>query len=155
LARVEVSTYLDAHPERVWQEVNTIRLLRFVAAPLLTFKPIDPPEFPEVFPEGRQLVSMRFRGVLPIGRQVIDVSRPAARESTRFIRDNGHSALIRRWDHLIAIAPEGVGTRYTDTVEIEAGVLTGPVLLFARSFYRHRQMRWRQLVATGFDYSAA
>ena len=58
---------------------------------------------------------------------------------------------VERWDHLITIAPDGPSrTRYRDTVDIEAGLLTPFVWLFAQFFYRHRQRRWRALAQTGF-----
>ena len=68
------------------------------------------------------------------------------------IRDNGHGAMIKTWDHMIEVAPDGDGTRFTDRVTVDAGWLTPFVALFARVFYRHRQRRWRRLIANGFDY---
>jgi hypothetical protein len=43
-------------------------------------------------------------------------------------------------------------TRYTDEVEIHAGLLTVPAWLFALAFYGHRQRRLNRLVAAGFAY---
>jgi hypothetical protein len=43
-------------------------------------------------------------------------------------------------------------TRYTDQVEIHAGLLTVPAWLFAQAFYLHRQRRLNRLVATDFTY---
>jgi len=62
--------------------------------------------------------------------------------------------LIKKWDHRITIDPSGTGTLYRDHVIIEAGVFTFFIWAFAQIFYRHRQRRWRQLVASGFDYAA-
>ena len=47
--------------------------------------------------------------------------------------------------------PDG-RTRYTDSVEVRAGLLTPLVWAFATAFYRHRQRRWRRLVRRGFRY---
>lgn len=151
---VELSCLLAAPADRVWEEVNRPRLLLHVARPMIRFAPIDPPRFPERWADGPHLVSMRLGGVLPLGRQVIEVSRPAPRDGARLLLDRGRSASIRRWDHLIAVAPEGDGTRYTDRVEIDAGPRTPLVAAFARRFYAHRQRRWRRLAASGFDYGA-
>jgi hypothetical protein len=54
--------------------------------------------------------------------------------------------LVRRWDHAISIgeAPNGQ-TRYRDDIEVEAGLLTPIVWLFALCFYSHRQRRWRRV----------
>ncbi|MCP2040530.1 ligand-binding SRPBCC domain-containing protein [Neisseria sp. HSC-16F19] len=64
--------------------------------------------------------------------------------------DDGYSPLIRRWRHTITIVPQGQGCLYRDTVEIDAGILTGLVGMFAKAFYRHRQKRWQQLVQQQF-----
>ena len=92
-------------------------------------------------------------GFIPLGWQAIVISLPEPRGNTRFVRDNGHSPLIRRWDHWITIEPseDGKRTRYTDTVEVEAGLLTPVIAAFARVFYAHRQRRWRALARTGFS----
>ena len=44
--RVKLSIILGARAERVWAEVQTSRLLNFVAWPLHTFEPLDPPALP-------------------------------------------------------------------------------------------------------------
>jgi hypothetical protein len=58
------------------------------------------------------------------------------------LRDNGHSALIKTWDHRITIASDDQGgTLYRDEVEVRAGLLTPFIWVFAQIFYRHRQRR--------------
>jgi len=156
---VERSTHLPCPAERCHEEVLTIRLLRYVTSPLLRFEPVDPPVLPERWADGAHRVSMRVFGVIPFGRQVIDISRhDSSRETGHFraeLRDNGRGTLIAMWDHRITIEAEGTGCRYTDRVEVRAGLLTPLVWLFAWFFYRHRQKRWRALVGHGFDYAAA
>jgi len=153
LVRVERSIRLPASPERVWREVQRSDLLMYVAAPLIRFQPIDPPSLPEIWSEGRYQVEMRLFGLLPLGRQWIVISHPEAAEAGVFhIRDNGAGGLAKRWDHLISIRPaqEG-GTLYTDRVEVEAGLLTPFVALFASLFYAHRQSRWLALAQADFN----
>jgi hypothetical protein len=151
-AIVPISTHLAAPPDKAWLEANTTRLLRFVSAPMIRFAPIDPASWPERWEDGEYLCSMRLGGKLPIGRQVIAISRPAPEGDRRFLRDDGRGSGIRRWDHLITIEPDGEGTRYEDRLEVDAGLRTPLVAAFARRFYAHRQARWRKLVASGFDY---
>jgi len=155
MAEHTISTYLDAPPDRVWDAVGTPRLLQYVTHPMIRFTPVAPPQFPDRWKEGDYVVRMALYGVLPLGRQVVSISWPAPEGEGLKIRDNGHSALIRRWDHLITIAPDGNGTCYTDRIEIEAGLITPIVAALARRFYAHRQKRWRNLVAAGFDYECA
>lgn len=149
---VEVTTHLNADPDRVWEAANTSRLLLFVVKPMMHFIPVKPKVLPELWEEGDYLLRMKWFGIVPFGRQVISVSRPPPQGPVRMLRDNGHGTLIRRWDHLISIGPEGDGTRYTDKIEIDAGFLTQLVSAFARKFYAHRQERWHALVKADFDY---
>lgn len=154
--KVIVKTVLDASAERIWAEVKTPRLLNYVAAPLILFDLIDPPTMPAHWGDGRYLVSMRFLGLIPIGRQWIVTSTLLPEDQARGvfrIRDNGIGDIAKVWDHLIVIEAQADGrTSYRDEVEVKAGVLTLGVWLFAHWFYRHRQARWRRLVGQGFRY---
>jgi ligand-binding SRPBCC domain-containing protein len=151
MATVELSTRLECAPEDVWERVRTAAVLMHVAAPLIRFVPKASSPFPRVWAPGEYRAWMRLFGVLPIGWQAVVISEPAPDGETRFIRDNGYGPLVRRWDHWITIAPDVNGTtRYTDRVEIEAGLLTPLIVTFARVFYAHRQRRWRALARSGF-----
>lgn len=66
--------------------------------------------------------------------------------------DRGYSALIRKWHHTITIEPLSKGEcRYNDEVEVEAGLITPVIWIFAHIFYRHRQKRWIDLCANNFS----
>jgi hypothetical protein len=146
MRKVSLTTLLPAPFERVRALVLRPATLVHVSRPLLTFRPLSGP-LPEVWVEGDHEVAMRFLGLLPLGRQMIRVRFEDPGDGSFRIRDAGRGDLARTWDHLITITPEGNRTRYTDEVTIEAGLLTGPVALFARLFYAHRQRRWRSLLA--------
>lgn len=154
--KVVVNTVLDAPVERIWAELKTPRLLNYVAAPLIVFDLIDPPTMPAHWSDGRYLVSMRFLGLIPLGRQWIITSTPQPEEHARGvyrIRDYGIGDIAKTWDHLIVIEAQADGrTAYRDEVDVKAGVLTLGVWLFAQWFYRHRQARWRRLVRHSFRY---
>jgi len=148
--RVRVDTLIDLPVETAWSMVNRSDTLVHIAAPILAFRPIDPPTWPETWKPGRYRAGMRFLGILPLGRQWIDISHPDPAPDdpagTRRIRDNGSGHLARRWDHMIVMSPaSGDKTLYRDDVDIEAGLLTPFIWLFAQGFYRWRQHRWRRL----------
>ena len=151
-----MTTILDAPVERIWAEVKTPRLLNYVAVPLIVFDLIDPATMPAHWGDGRYRVSMRFLGLIPIGRQWIVTTTPQPEDQARGvfrIRDNGIGDIAKVWDHLIVIEARTDGrTDYRDEVEVRAGVLTPGVWLFAHWFYRHRQARWRRLVRKGFRF---
>ena len=147
--RVELTTHLPVPAQQAWDYVQRSDLLDHIAAPLIRFKPIDG-AFPERWTAGEHHATMLLFGVLPIGRQVIGIEYPQAETDTYVLRDNGRGTMISRWDHWIFLRPEAGGTRYTDRVDVSAGILTPFVAGFARLFYAHRQRRWRKLAATKF-----
>lgn len=152
MALIRLDTRLPASPDAVWERLQSPALLKHVAAPVLTFRAIDPPVLPERWSPGRYRVAMRFLGVLPLGRQDVVISfpetHPEAPSGARIVRDAGSGQLVKTWDHWIFVSPHPKGgTAYADRVEIRAGLLTPFVALFARGFYAWRQRRWRKLVA--------
>jgi hypothetical protein len=154
---IKHTTILQALPERVWQEVLSPKLLQFVAKPFLHFVPLKPSVFPTQWENAAYLTSLRAFGILPLGTQwiVTSIERmdTALGQQSYTLRDNGHSPMISTWDHWIFVEemPDG-STRYTDRVEVRAGVLTPFIAAFAWIFYRHRQRRWRELVRKNFQY---
>ncbi len=152
---VTVSSILDAPLDKVREQVSQPKLLQYVARGWLTFEPIDPPTFGETWEAREYRVRMKWRGVLPIGEQIIGIEFPPPKDGRYFVRDNGRSASIRKWDHLMTIEPTGDGrTAYEDRLDLDAGWRTPFVAAFARAFYAHRQGRWARLIDNGFDYSA-
>jgi len=156
--RIGLETPLPCDVETAWAHLRTTRLLHYVARPLLRFDPVEPPVLPAEWQPGRYLVALRLFGVLPLGTQWIDIEIPAEERRPdgpiHRVRDRGSSALLSTWDHRITLGPTpGGGCLYRDDVEIRAGLLTPTIWLFARLFFRHRQRRWRRLVANAFDYA--
>jgi hypothetical protein len=147
---VELATHLDCTPDEAWEQVQNSALVQHVAAPLIRFTPRGEP-FPAHWQPREYRAWMWLYGVIPLGWQAVVISYPAAEGTTRYLRDNGYSPSIRRWDHRIAISPQAEGgTLYVDRVEIEAGLLTPLIAAFARVFYDHRQRRWRALARDRF-----
>lgn len=92
-------------------------------------------------------------GVIPLGHQTLNLSgedlSTGSGHPHYLLRDHGKGSWMQRWDHRIQIEADGKGCRYTDQLEVKAGLLTLPVWLFALCFYRHRQRRWRKLARAG------
>jgi hypothetical protein len=145
------STILGVPAERAWDMVRRSRLLEHVAYPLQTFEPLEPGALPVIWADGRYRVRCRMFGLMPVGEQWIVISTVESGPDRYVLRDNGHGDLAKRWDHRITIRPlAGVRCHYTDEVDVAAGLLTPFVAAFAWLFYRHRQRRWRALVASDF-----
>jgi hypothetical protein len=149
---VTCTTLRACSAERAWEEVQTPALLEHIARPLIRFR--FPDGVPPRWDAGHHQATMALFGVIPLGRQRIGIEFPAPPAGCYQVRDNGQGRIAHTWDHLITIEPLGATQcRYTDRVEVRAGILTPAVALFAALFYRHRQWRWRQLVANGFRYA--
>ncbi len=144
-------SHLQSEPGQVWAAVRRPALFLHVAAPLVHFKPIGIDRFPETWEEREYRGSMRAFGLLPLGWQAIVISFPQTQEGVWSLRDDGHSPMLPKWEHVIevAAAPEG-GTRYSDRVSFDAGLLTPVTALFIKMFFRHRQRRLRALDKNGF-----
>lgn len=144
--RVHVESTLPCDADDAWAEVQTSRLLEEVASPIVKFRPA--PGYKNIPARWTNLattaVKARLFGFIPWGTRWMTFERVDARRRT--IQTREHDALVAKWDHLIEVKPLADGTcRYTDDIEIKAGVLTPAVWLFAQAFYRHRQRRWQNV----------
>ncbi|MFO0204344.1 MAG: hypothetical protein ACK528_14595, partial [Alphaproteobacteria bacterium] len=118
---------------------------------LLFFAEVSPVDF---FTGTRWSASIKpfAFGVIPLGPQTVGIEIGPNENGAYRVRDDGSGLLVQVWDHLITLEPEEDGTRYTDRVRIEAGLMTPFVWAFAMVFYRWRQARWRSLVKRQFRY---
>ncbi len=144
--RVLVQSTLPCDADMAWAEVQTLALLQHICWPLIRLKPASEDEpIPHRWRQG-ETVRMRplVFGFLPMG--VRRLYWEQVEDQVRCMQTRESDPLIRRWDHRIAVDAIDASTcRYTDDVEVNAGVLTLPVWLFAQCFYRHRQRRWKSV----------
>lgn len=149
---VHVETVLPCPVEAAWAQVCRSDLLAEVAWPLVTFDAVDGPSLPSTWPPGETVrLKSKLFGLVPLGTRSLFFERIDSRQQELQTRENDR--IVRRWDHLIALREDGAGgTRYSDTVILDAGWWTILVWLFAQCFYRYRQRRWlrvaRRITAT-------
>ncbi len=83
--------------------------------------------------------------LIPLSRHTIHVVE--LDDATRTLRTREYGGLLKEWNHTLHVEPAGPGhCRYSDTVELDAGRLTGIVAVVAVWLYRYRQRRWHKLV---------
>lgn len=145
--RVLVESTFPAPPDRVWQALRQTATLRHVAAPLIRFRPAEPGGLPAEWDEGSEArLRLYLFGIVPLGRHHIRVV--AVDRARGEIRSEESGRLVPVWNHVIRVAPAGGSqSRYADEVELRAGLRTPFVWAFAQLFYRHRQRRWKRLLA--------
>lgn len=146
--RVKISTRLSAAPGRVFEKLQQPALLVEIASPICIIEPVKPDHLPERWHVDREYTfRMTLFKVLPIGRHTI---RLVEIDTLNYrISSNESGKMVRVWNHLITLEEESDGsTTYTDDVEIEAGIRTPLIWLFAQLFYRHRQRKWRKIAGS-------
>jgi hypothetical protein len=130
----------------VWEAVKQVDTLRYVTRGLLGFRSLGP--IPQALAPGDVLrVRLVFFHVIPAWTHEIRIL--AADDEAQRIETTEHGGAVRKWNHVITVEPAREDrTRYTDTIEIEAGPVTPIVWAYANLFYRYRQRRWRRLAQT-------
>ena len=143
MALVERTTVLEASADAVWAAVKTPSAFRTVIRGLLAMPVIRRRQ--DEWREGETVVGWVFLfGFLPFSRHHLHVA--SIDESTRTLSSREFGGVIKTWNHDIEIKPIDAKTcRYRDRIEIEAGIMTPVIVVYARWFYRMRQRRWRAL----------
>ena len=129
-----------------WETVQQPQTLRYITRGLLGFR-IDgrlPPRFAQG--ETYRMRLMLF-GFIPAWRHEITIVR--LDDAGREILTSEHGGSVKTWNHHITVDELGpYRSRYTDAIEVGAGLLTPLVWAYAQLFFRYRQWRWRRLART-------
>lgn len=94
---------------------------------------------------------VRAFGLLPVGRQSIDISYPHRDDDVRVMRDDGGGlagplALVTGWHHAMAVSPAPGGrTLYRDRLLFDAGAVTPLLWPVFWTFWQWRGARIRRL----------
>jgi hypothetical protein len=138
---VTVSTELSIPAERAYELAQRTATVQHVLWPWFSVTPAT--VVPETIVEGAHIsLDLRLLGVAPVWRHEIYIHRLTPEE----IVSHEHGGPVTTWNHRLTFVPTSpVACRYTDAVEIRAGLLTPVVALVAALIYRYRQARWRGL----------
>ena len=102
-------------------------------------------EWPEVFQEGQVIeTKLLFFNLVPGWEHRSRVIR--IDHENMEIASQEEGGVVRRWNHRKWIEDKTEWScLYTDEIDIDAGVLTCFIWMYAHVFYRYRQRRMRQL----------
>lgn len=136
------SSVFPAARETVFEKLQKLETLQYIAQPYATFEPVGAAKL--VWEVG-STPAYRFRlfGVIPFGTHSIHIVRfdPDGISSRE---ENEH---VPVWNHdNQLIEKDETHTRYTDRVEIHAGWKTVFIWLWANAFYAHRQRKWIRML---------
>jgi hypothetical protein len=141
--RVTVTTDLPIPAQQACALAQKPALLRHVLWPWMAMVLDDDQPLPERFVAGDTLAArLSMLGVLFGWTHTL---RLIAVTPTEIVTREGGGP-IQGWDHRLTFVPTSEHTcRYTDSVDIGAGVLTPVIVAVAHALYRYRQWRWRTL----------
>lgn len=144
--KARITTKLNISAENVWQLVKKSSTLVFVTKGLLSFS--DSSHFPAEWAENKTVISrLKFFGLISAWNHQIYFQKVSDSELEIITEEQG--GIVSKWEHRIKISSmnEETASLYTDEVEIEAGLLTPVVWLYANFLYRYRQLRWKSLIS--------
>jgi hypothetical protein len=142
IARIEKN--LPASADKVWDTLQRKTTFLFITRGMLGFSGSD--NWPERFAEGLKIeCRLWFLHVLPSWRHFLNVIRIDGEAMKLVSHERGGP--MRKWNHTIRIKPLTESTcHYEDEIDINAGVLTPLIWLYAHVFYRYRQRRWVKML---------
>jgi hypothetical protein len=137
---IRVTSIFPADRETVFEKLQEIETLRYICSPLATFTPLDKSlkwQAGAVFRFKLTACGLSF-GVHTIKVKKFDIDKILTHENNKE---------VRVWNHIITLEKCGKNkTKYSDIVEVRAGLKTPFIWLWANVFYRHRQRKWRELL---------
>lgn len=143
---VHVSTELEVSADYVWERLLQKKTFLYLTRGWLAIE--NTQAWPDrLFLQGETIVmKLRMLGLGPLSSHEVNIVR--VDESAREIATQEYSRIVDVWNHCMRVEVlPGNRSRYTDRVDISAGLLTPAVWLFASLFYRARQRRWESLLA--------
>lgn len=138
-----ITTELDAPPRKVWALLKRKRTFLYVTRGMVSVPAAR--AWPEEQREGLKVRGrLWFFHLVPGWEHEIRVV--SVDEDRRELRTKERGGFVEVWNHLLKVESlSEERSRYTDEIEIDAGVSTPVVWAFAHLFYRYRQARWRVL----------
>lgn len=139
-------TVLPAGADEIWEKLQSLSSLAYVAAPYAAFSP-ENGAGDVTWKQGETFrLIFRLFGFIPFGVHTIRIV--IFDREQWLIYSNESNPRVPVWNHRIRLKPlDKARTEYTDEVEIDAGGMTGLVFLWANMFYAHRQRKWKKLLS--------
>lgn len=137
------STVLNVRADVAWEAVKRVETFTFVTRGTNGYRGIE--GLPSPMRAGaRVTLRLVLLGVVPAWTHTLAVE--SVNDARRELQTREHGGPIRVWNHLIRVEPLGdTRCRYTDVLDLHAGILTPLVGLYAHAFFVYRQARWRTL----------
>jgi hypothetical protein len=141
---IHVETTLPTNAERVWQAMLSPATFLYLCKGLFGIPALAGRSEPLRVGERGTAWLFAFH-LIPAHRHTIEIVE--VDETHMTVRAHEHGGILTAWDHTLHVESIDVDAcRYSDTVDIDAGIATATVAAVAIGIYRYRQRRWRKLV---------
>lgn len=139
-----VKTQLNIPADKAWNLVKQSKTLVYVCKGLLGFDGSD--LFPRQWREGDTInTRLKLFGMIPAWKHSLRFILISDESMVIFTEEKG--GVVQRWNHEIKFEVNSKSSCfYTDTVEINAGIFSPFIWIFANILYRYRQRRWKYLI---------
>ena len=143
--KLKLTSKLNSTPGKIFEKIKNPSLLKKIAFPILRFDLIDPNQELKEWEVGKDYTfKLYFLNFLYLGIHKIKINRIDS--DKKQIVSNESGSLVKIWNHTIFLEKlSNNQTQYTDELEIQAGLWTLFVWVFAVLFYSHRQNRLRKI----------
>ena len=142
--KITISSTLNNSAEKIWNKLLNIETLIEICKPMVTFKSkLNDKEMKwEINKE--YIFKLFIYGFIPFGNHKIILKK--LDEENKIILSNEYNKIVKIWNHLIFMENLGENEiKYTDEVEIYAGIFTLFTAIWAKLFYKHRQKKWKRI----------
>ncbi len=139
----KIHTTLPQAADKVWPTLLQRDAFLYITRGMLAFRGAE--QWPEIFHEGQEVETrLLLFNFIPAWKHTLRIIRIDDDKTELASEEAG--GLIKRWNHLKWVEKESEQSCiYTDEIDINAGLLTFFVWLYAHIFYRYRQRRMCQL----------
>lgn len=142
---ISISSCFPAKADVIWELLQKIETLQYIAAPYAYFRRTDPSADMIWREKAVFHFKLRIFGFIPVSLHTIQIN--TFDRATYLVKSTESNRFVSVWKHTIILKPGDDGTTgYTDEVEIGAGFLTSMISLWSKFFYKHRQKKWRRLL---------
>jgi len=142
--KIIISSTLNNSAEKIWNKLLNIETLIEICKPMATFKSNLNEKEMKWEIDKEYIFKLFIYGFIPFGNHKIILKK--LDKENKIILSNEYNKIVKIWNHLIFM--ENVGEneiKYTDEVEIYAGIFTLFTAIWAKLFYKHRQKKWKRI----------
>jgi hypothetical protein len=142
--KITICSKLDNSVNKIWDKILNIQTLVEICKPMATFKTITKENIKIWELNTEYIFKLFIYGFIPFGNHKIILE--TIDTGINVIKSKECNNIVKIWNHKITLENYGGKiTKYTDEVEIYAGIFTLFIASWGIIFYKHRQKKWKKI----------